>query len=93
MGKPTNPPGQADGEDIQLTIDDRGRVTLPKELRDRLGIEPNQQIPARVVGSVLQITPKPSSELEPAKGQRRDWEGSTPVDAEALFGSIDDADK
>lgn len=78
------------GEELTLKVDDRGRVTLPKEIRDRLGIESNDEIPATLVGSVLEVNPKPSSKLEPATAQREDWADSTPTDAgESLFGSMD----
>jgi AbrB family looped-hinge helix DNA binding protein len=78
------------GEEITLTVDDRGRVTLPKEIRERLGIESNDTIPATLVGSVLEVNPKPSSKLEPATADREDWTDSTPTDAgESLFGSMD----
>lgn len=79
-----------DGEELTLTVDDRGRVTLPKEVRDRLGIESNDEIPATLVGSVLEVNPEPSSKLELATAGRDDWENTTPTDAgEALFGEID----
>lgn len=78
------------GEELTLTVDDRGRVTLPKEIRERLGIESNDEIPATLVGSVLEVNPKPSSKLEPATADREDWTDSTPTDAgESLFGSMD----
>lgn len=78
------------GEELTLTVDDRGRVTLPKEIRERLGIESNDEIPATLVGSVLEVNPKPSSKLEPATADREDWEDSTPTDAgKSLFGSMD----
>ena len=78
------------GEEITLTVDDRGRVTLPKEIRERLGIESNDEIPATLVGSVLEVNPKPSSKLEPATADREDWTDSTPTDAgKSLFGSMD----
>jgi len=74
-------------EEYTLTVDDRGQVTLPREVRDRLGIEPNDRIPATLVGSVLEVNPSPSAKLEPATAGREDWDGSTPTDAgEALFG-------
>ncbi|WP_440767221.1 AbrB/MazE/SpoVT family DNA-binding domain-containing protein [Natronorubrum sp. DTA7] len=60
------------GEELTLTVDDRGRVTLPKEVRDRLGIESNDEIPATLIGSVLEVNPKPNSKLETASA------GSTP---------------
>jgi AbrB family looped-hinge helix DNA binding protein len=78
------------GEELTLRVDDRGRVTLPKEIRERLGIESNDEVPATLVGSVLEVNPKPSSNLEPATAKRDDWEDSTPTDAgESLFGPTD----
>lgn len=77
-------------ETLILTVDDRGRVTLPKEVRDRLGIESNDEIPATLVGSVLELAPKPSSNLETATAGRENWENTTPADAGAsLFGPRD----
>ena len=81
--------GEDRGEDLTLTVDDRGRVTLPKEIRERLGIESHDEIPAKLVGSVLEVNPKPSSKLEPARAGREDWADSTPTDAgESLFGDL-----
>lgn len=77
-------------EELTLRVDDRGRVTLPKEVRDRLGIESNDEIPATLVGSVLEVNPKPSSKLETATADRKDWENTTPTDAgKTLFGPMD----
>ena len=82
--KPSN------GEKITLTVDDRGRVTLPKEVRRRLGIKSNDEIPATLVGSVLEVNAKPSSKLETATANRDTWENTTPTDAgETLFGPMD----
>ena len=82
--------GEHNAEELTLTVDDRGRVTLPKEVRDRLGIESNDEIPARLVGSVLEVNPKPSSKLETATAGRENWEGTTPTDAgKTLFGPRD----
>ena len=79
-----------DGEELTLTVDYRGRVTLPKEVRDRLGIKSNDEIPATLIGSVLKLTPKPSSKLETATADRDTWENTTPTDAgETLFGPMD----
>jgi len=88
MGEPST--DRSHGEELTLTVDDRGRVTLPKEVRDRLGIESNDELPATLVGSVLEVNPKPSSKLEPATADRDDWEHTTPTDAgDALFGPMD----
>ena len=88
MGKPSSEANN--GVELTLTVDDRGRVTLPKEVRDRLGIESNDEIPATLVGSVLEVNPKPSSKLETATAGRTNWENTTPTDAgETLFGPMD----
>ena len=88
MGKPSF--DARNGEELTLTVDDRGRVTLPKKVRDRLGIESNDEIPATLVGSVLEVNPKPSSKLETATAGRDTWENTTPTDAgETLFGPMD----
>jgi len=79
-----------DEMELTLRVDDRGRVTLPKAVRERLGIEAGDEIPAALVGSVLEVTPKPSSKLETATAGRTDWEDTTPTDAgEALFGPME----
>jgi AbrB family looped-hinge helix DNA binding protein len=81
---------ESDGEKVLLTVDDRGRVTLPKEIRDKLGIEPDDTIPARLVGSVLEMDPEPSTKLQTATAGREDWENTTPTDAgESLFGPME----
>jgi len=86
----TNSSETDNSEELTLRVDDRGRVTLPKEVRDRLGIESNDEIPATLVGSVLEVNPKPSSKLEPATADRDDWAASTPTDAgKTLFGPMD----
>ncbi|WP_424017705.1 AbrB/MazE/SpoVT family DNA-binding domain-containing protein [Halorientalis pallida] len=78
------------GEELTLTVDDRGRVTLPKEVRDQLGIESNDEISATLVGSILEVNPKPSTKLKTARADRDDWENTTPTDAgEALFGPME----
>jgi len=81
----------ASGEEITLKVDDRGRVTLPKKIRDQLGIESNDEIPARLIGSVLEVNPKPSSKLKTATAGRDSWENTTPAHAgESLFGPMKD---
>ncbi len=78
-------------KELSLTVDDRGRVTLPKDVREQLGIESNDELPATLVGSVLEVNPKPSSKLALATAGRDDWENTTPTDAgDALFGAMDE---
>lgn len=79
-----------DPESVVLHVDDRGRVTIPKRVRDRLGIEPNSELPARLEGSSLTVDPHPSERIEHATAGRSDWEGTRPTDAgEVLFGPIE----
>lgn len=83
----------ASGKQITLNVDDRGRVTLPKEVRDQLGIESNDEIPARLVGSVLEVNPKPTANLQTATAGRDSWANTTPADAgESLFGPLDESE-
>ncbi len=92
MGKTIFRRGNRDSaeEEYVLKVDDRGRVTLPKEIRKRLGVEPDDRIPAKLVGSVLEINPRPSEQLVTASAGRTDWSETTPMDAgEALFGPMD----
>jgi AbrB family looped-hinge helix DNA binding protein len=77
-------------ESLVLHVDDRGRVTIPKSVRERLGIEPDSDVPASVRGSILTIDPKPSGKLRTATAKRTDWANSTPTDAgESLFGPME----
>lgn len=74
-------------ETLTLHVDDRGRITIPKHVRERLGIEPDDDIPARLSGSVLTVDPSPSAKLQPATANREHWDGTTPTDAgKSLFG-------
>jgi AbrB family looped-hinge helix DNA binding protein len=86
----------ADDETEQLTlqVDDRGRVTIPKAVRERLGITAGSEVPAYLSGSVLTVDPKPSGKLQPATAGREEWADTTPTDAgEALFGPTDTDDE
>lgn len=65
-------------------------MTLPKEIREQLNIEPDDEISATLVGSVLELNPNPSANLEPATAGRDSLEQSTPTDAgKGLFGELD----
>ena len=82
------------GEEITLVVDGKGRVALPKEVRDRLGIESRDEIPATLDGFVLELNPKPSSKLVTTTADRETWENTTPTDAgETLFGPMDREDR
>lgn len=90
----TSDTGREQGERIVLRLDDRGRVTIPKSVRDQLGIEPDDDVVAYLEGSVLTVDPRPSEKLELATAERADWAGSTPTDAgESLFGPMERTDE
>ncbi|WP_207589695.1 AbrB/MazE/SpoVT family DNA-binding domain-containing protein [Halomontanus rarus] len=81
-------------EEFTLEVDESGRLLLPKKIRERLGIELNDEVSAILVESVLKIDPRPSSKLETATAGQDDWENTTPTDAGgALFGSEDREDE
>ena len=83
----------ASGKRMTLHVDDRGRVTLPKEVRDQLGIEFNEEIPAWLRGSVLEVNPQPTADLQMATADRDSWVDTTPADAgESLFGQLDESE-
>lgn len=83
-----------DTERLTLRVDDRGRVTIPKAVRERLGITAGSEVPAYLNGSVLTVDPKPSGKLQPATAGRDEWADTTPTDAgEALFGPTDTDDE
>lgn len=83
----------AERERLLLHVDDRGRLTIPKGVRDRLGIESDTEITAYLTGSLLTVYPRPSSNLQPATAGRDDWTNTTPTDAgESLFGPTDAED-
>lgn len=94
MGKaPPDDDQELRGERVSLHVDDRGRVTIPKPVRERLGIEPGTDVSAWLAGSVLTVDPAPSSRLETATAGREMWEESTPTDAgSSLFGPMDEDD-
>lgn len=65
-------------------------MTIPKSVRERPGIEPEDDVPARKAGSVFTVDPRPSGQLETATADRDDWSHSTSTDAaESLFGPTD----
>lgn len=71
-------------------MDERGRITIPKGVREQLGIEPGTDISAQLQGSVLTVDPKPSTQIQTATAGRDNWESTTPTDAgESLFGRMD----
>lgn len=48
---------------MKATVGERGQVTIPKKLRDRLGIKPGMVLEFELVGGKLEAVKK--SELDP----------------------------
>jgi AbrB family looped-hinge helix DNA binding protein len=44
---------------VEVSMDQAGRIVVPKSLRDRLGVEPGQPLRARVNDGRLEIEPQP----------------------------------
>ena len=83
----------ASGKRMTLQVDDRGRITLPKEVRDQLGIEADDEIPARLRDSILEVNSRPTADLQTATAGRDSWANTTPADAGGrLFGPLDETD-
>ena len=78
-----------DGEsatEVTLKVDEEGRVTLPKEIRDQLDIGSHNEISARMIGSVLEVNHESKSELQAATSND-ELENATPSEAGySLFG-------
>ena len=46
-----------------LRIDSRGRIVLPRHIRDSLGVEPGACLSAEVEGSTLRLAAAPAPEV------------------------------
>lgn len=81
----------ADGEsetEVTLKVDEKGRVTLPKEIRDQLDLGSHDEISARMIGSVLEVNHESKSELQAATSND-ELNDATPSEAGySLFGPL-----
>lgn len=55
-----------------ITMDQAGRIVLPKEVRRRLHLEPGARLTLDVVAQRIELTPEPqgSAELQQTAGRR-----------------------
>lgn len=69
-----------------VEVDDRGRVTIPKPVRDRLGILPGDELTLEISGTGVRLVPDRTG-LVTATSGRADWGPETfPDSGEATFG-------
>lgn len=75
---------------MEATIDLVGRVLLPKELRESLGLTPGTRVDISAYGSGVQITPGGrTARLERDSTGRLVSRGETGVSDETMYGLID----
>ncbi|GAA1098338.1 MULTISPECIES: AbrB/MazE/SpoVT family DNA-binding domain-containing protein [Tsukamurella] len=75
---------------MEATVDSVGRILVPKQLRDALGITPGSVVDISWYGSGVQITPGGrTAKLERDDDGRLVAVGDTPFDDDVLFALID----
>lgn len=76
----------ADDEAVTVEVDDRGRITIPVALRDRLGILPGDELAVELEEGELVVRPEQSGLLTVTSG-KTDWGAEAfPDSGEATFG-------
>lgn len=68
-----------------MKVGERGRVTIPKEIRDRLGLGPNSEIEFQLENGVIVL------KKSPKRLQLEKWKGRCKGNFAALgYSSVDD---
>ncbi|MDH5792588.1 MAG: AbrB/MazE/SpoVT family DNA-binding domain-containing protein [Candidatus Bathyarchaeota archaeon] len=67
-------------ESLEVTVDDRGRVLIPKEIRERLGLNPGTEARIEVEDDRLIITPPVTPESFIRRMEGRITEGEPTID-------------
>jgi antitoxin PrlF len=65
--------------ELETTMTQKGQVTIPVEIRTRLGLKPKDRVRFEVEGDEVKIKPAPSRILAgfgavPARQQPEDWQ-------------------
>jgi AbrB family looped-hinge helix DNA binding protein len=76
---------------MYTTIDRAGRLVIPKELRDRVGLRPGR-VEVRVEGSGLRVEPLATDDLTEREGRLVIPAGGETIDDE-LVRALRDADR
>ncbi len=74
----------------RVTVDDRGRITLPKHVRDRLQLDEGDDLDLEFEDGEIHLRPN-RPPFEPITSGKRDWGTEAFAGAgEALFGDEDE---
>jgi AbrB family looped-hinge helix DNA binding protein len=66
---------------MKVTIDNAGRVVLPKSIRDAAGLSGGQEVEVRLVGAVVEIEPtQPEVRMRTRPGRLPVLEADGPVE-------------
>ena len=84
--------GTNSDHDGRVTVDDRGRITLPQDVRGRLGIDAGDDLDLDVRDGEVHLRPNRPT-FEPIRSNRDEWGPDAFLDAgEATFGDLDGDD-
>lgn len=72
----------------KIEMDDRGRITIPKSIRERLGIVPGDEFELGLEGSRIVLRTEHEG-LETATARRDDWDDQSLDAGESLFGKTE----
>lgn len=70
-----------ESETENVTVDDRGRITLPKSVRERLRLGEGDTLDVRVEGGEISLRPDRES-FEPIESGKSEWGDEAFLDAE-----------
>ena len=74
---------------METTIDAEGRIVVPKQLRDSLGMQPGTIVDVSAYGAGLQVLPAGRTARIVQVDGRTVAESDTPVTDDIVFGLID----
>jgi AbrB family looped-hinge helix DNA binding protein len=74
---------------VEVTVDDVGRIVLPKPLRDRLRLTPGTKVDVSEYGSGLQVVPVGRTARLETRDGRLVAVAETPVTDEDVLGLLD----
>lgn len=79
--------------DPTVTVDDRGRITIPKEVRSRLQLGEGDSLDVALADGEIHLRPN-RPHFEPVASDKADWGEEAFLDAgEAMVGDVDATDE